>query len=120
MQFKSKINKFLYFLILTLICILSFNAILNFINGLTFLLTNDATQIRGYLISFMILTSTSSLLIWIIRSTSYIIQNDFLECKAGSFKVKILISKIRKIEQNNSFLKFTTFKPALTYKEYYI
>ena len=69
MQFKSKINRFLYFSIWTLICILSFNAFSNFKNGLTSLLTNDFIQVRGYLISFVILTSTSTLLIWIITRT---------------------------------------------------
>ena len=70
MQFKSKINRFLYFLIWTLIGILSFNAFSNFKNGLTSLLINDFIQVRGYLISFVILTSTSTLLIWIITRTS--------------------------------------------------
>ena len=41
-------------------------------------------------------------------------------CKSGPFKVKIAISKIKKVEQNNSYLKLTTFKPAMSQKGYYI
>ena len=39
---------------------------------------------------------------------------------SGPLKVKIAISKIKKVEQNNSLFKLTIFKPALSHKEYYI
>jgi hypothetical protein len=120
MKFNSKMDTLTTILIWLVVCFISCNAFVELINCSSSFATKSAASLKGHLVSFAVMAAVATLLIWIVTRTNYIIQNDLLECKSGPFYVKIRIATISKAEQNNSFVKSTIFKPALSRKGYYV
>ena len=119
-KFISANNNVVYFLIVAVISVLLIIFISNFSTIVTSLIANPNATVVYWLVPFVILSAYAIFLIWILKSTNYYISDNYLACKSGPFRIKIAIEKIKKVEENDSWIKTTIFKPALSHKGFYI
>ena len=98
----SKLNKYVYLGSILLLLILTIPALFDDNYTAFFVISS----IHFLLILF---------LIWTYKTTFYKIENSDLYWKSGSFKGKIDISKINKIEYHKGIIVPTIWKPALSH-----
>lgn len=73
------------------------------------------TSVSGYELwpAYVIIIPSVGLLLWILLQTGYAIDSTYLYYFQGPFRGKILISSVRKVERDESWIKGSLLKPAL-------
>jgi len=66
--------------------------------------------------SFIILSLTCVMIIWILLDTRYFIKSDRLFYRSGPFRGRIEINKVVKMEYCSDLNSNTLYKPALDFK----
>ena len=95
-------------------------AVVNLVNIIASLVTNSGNSVSEWLVPLLITSTIGTFFLRMLIDTNYKIDESFLYCKSGFLNIKIEISKIRKLEENNDFVKNTIFKPSLSQKGFYI
>ncbi|WP_298154815.1 PH domain-containing protein [Flavobacterium sp.] len=80
------------------------------------LFSEEAIEIVPLIVILLIEVFFLSMLL----DTKYIVDGNLLHYRSGPIRGKIDILKIRKIEENNSFIKTSTLKPGLSNKGFTI
>lgn len=81
-----------------------------------------AMYTEGEIVIFpiILIALVDAFLISMLLDTKYIVSGNTLSYRSGPIRGKIDILKIRKIEENNSFIKYSTLKPGLSYRGFVI
>ncbi|AWI26549.1 PH domain-containing protein [Flavobacterium pallidum] len=72
------------------------------------------------IIPMVIVLLIEAFFISMVLDTKYTVDGEILFYRSGPIRGKIDISKIRKIEENNSFVKYSTLKPGLSNRGFVI
>jgi hypothetical protein len=72
------------------------------------------------LAAILIIGAVTTLIIWTLLDTRYVIKNDFLFYRSGPFRSRISIKNIKKIQYYSGLFVPVTTKPALDSKGYII